>query len=357
MAKIDEEARGGGTSIAQRVLDCLESYRSVDKDLVTAGPHIKIKMPSDGLRDEFGRFRVWSGNVGSHKKGRCSLDYKLREASHIRERVIELLQNKFLVLGEIRAIVVGERVSWEDLSDCDSAESTSETGDDDDPSTTELKQLLSNVADINTCLMRLSMSIRNPAPHDQFKGSKNIDFTSYELFDMDHVQNKFPQAPEFLRVRLGKAISRRHQYLRYRDEHRKIYGQGLDAPADDRTGPAVEDKDVLKPHIPATTVTSSRNAQSTVASSIPMNIKATTSISELQTLNCGEDAFSETSYASSSNLQTTRRPPPLPEQGERGEPFECQLCFRITSVKHVGEWHKHVYQDLQPYVSAHPSAS
>lgn len=41
--------------------------------------------------DEFGRFKVWSSNIGAHRSGRSSLDHRLRDASHIQKRVVELL--------------------------------------------------------------------------------------------------------------------------------------------------------------------------------------------------------------------------------------------------------------------------
>ena len=44
------------------------------------------------LLNEFGRFRVWAGNAGAHRTaGRVSLDYRLREASHIYEELTKLL--------------------------------------------------------------------------------------------------------------------------------------------------------------------------------------------------------------------------------------------------------------------------
>ena len=45
------------------------------------------------VHDEVGRFRVWLGNVGAHRLGRVSLDYRLRDAVHMRESVLELLKD------------------------------------------------------------------------------------------------------------------------------------------------------------------------------------------------------------------------------------------------------------------------
>lgn len=43
------------------------------------------------FEDEFDRFKLWAGNIGAHRQGQSSLDYRLRDASHIRERVLQLL--------------------------------------------------------------------------------------------------------------------------------------------------------------------------------------------------------------------------------------------------------------------------
>ena len=45
------------------------------------------------VQDELGRFRVWLGNVGAHRFGRVSLDYRLREAASMRDSVLELLKD------------------------------------------------------------------------------------------------------------------------------------------------------------------------------------------------------------------------------------------------------------------------
>ena len=46
------------------------------------------------VQDQIGRFRVWAGNMGAHHPAgsRMSLDYKLKEASHIHDTVVELLE-------------------------------------------------------------------------------------------------------------------------------------------------------------------------------------------------------------------------------------------------------------------------
>ncbi len=337
----------GTTSIATHVRGCLADFKNASNSIKQAKADIQQKLPPRAIDDELGRFTIWSGNMGAHRKGRASLDYKLREASHIRERVIELLQNLRSVLKDALDIITGNRVAWEDLSDSGSDSSEDDAQRSEMPATTELEQLVSNMTEINTCLMRLSISIRNPAPHDQFKESTNIDMTHYEDFDIAHVRGKFPDAEDYLIIRLGKAISRRRQYLRYREEHRKRLEQGLERHIESFESVSLQEiaQDLTAP-------SESEQAVSTVASSLPSNVKDVVSTAEFDVISFQEDTLSQTSYASSACDPTRLRPPPLPEQGVDGNPFECPLCLRFTSIQQTAAWYKHVYQDLQPYVSS-----
>jgi hypothetical protein len=321
-------------SIATRVQACLESFHDVYGRLQSAELSIREKLPLSVMHDLLGRFRLWVGNIGAHRRGRGSLDYKLREASHIRNRVIDLLQNLELVLHEILEIITGERVPWEDLSDSDSdfSESLSQSSEEDLPS--ELAQLASNIAEVNTCLMRLSLAIRNPAPHDQFKESAQIDVAHFEPFDINHVRGKFKLAPEYLVLRLGKAISRRRQYLRYREDHRRKLEQGLG----------------LHPVLQEPSKAPSEKMQSTVASSIPTAVKAAASGLDWDQDDYYGETLSQTSYASSHSDPSRLKPPPLPRTAQDSEPFECTLCYRFTSIRQTNAWHKHVFRDLQPYM-------
>ena len=46
-----------------------------------------------GLLQDLGRFRVWSENIGAHRRGRVSLDYRLRNAARLRQTVVTLLSD------------------------------------------------------------------------------------------------------------------------------------------------------------------------------------------------------------------------------------------------------------------------
>ena len=49
------------------------------------------QLPPPTLLDELGRFKAWADNIGAHRSGRVSLDRRLGEASHVREKVTMLL--------------------------------------------------------------------------------------------------------------------------------------------------------------------------------------------------------------------------------------------------------------------------
>lgn len=88
------------SSIADQVKHCFAAFRRASSELDQADEQIARKIRSSDLTDELGRFRLWCGNIGAHRDGRSSLAHKLRDASHIREQVIELLQNLQVTIEE-----------------------------------------------------------------------------------------------------------------------------------------------------------------------------------------------------------------------------------------------------------------
>lgn len=58
--------------------------------------------PQDTFIDFFGRFNVWADNIGAGRQGRTSLDYRLRDATEIKDYVVLALRHllKALENGE-----------------------------------------------------------------------------------------------------------------------------------------------------------------------------------------------------------------------------------------------------------------
>ena len=83
-------------SIADWYHSCIGIFEkaALSVDNLVAGNHeAKTLLGAPQLvQDQIGRLRVWAGNMGAHRVGKMSLDYKLKEASHIRDTVLELLE-------------------------------------------------------------------------------------------------------------------------------------------------------------------------------------------------------------------------------------------------------------------------
>ncbi|KAF2845590.1 hypothetical protein T440DRAFT_260852 [Plenodomus tracheiphilus IPT5] len=311
--------------ISTRVQGCLASFQQVVNAYSIAKPNIARKLSRVRLENEVGRFKLWSGNCAAHRHGKASLDYKLREASHIRERIVRLLKSLSMVLQEVLDILWGNKIPWEDLSDSGS-DTEDEILESGALETSELDQLATEIADINTYLMRLSVAIRNPAPHDRFKAAGSLVQSFPEPIDINHVQAKFSLAQQYLAVRLGTANSRRRQYLLYRETHREKLGYGLESD---------EPVDVI---------------DNTEASSLPSAVRTNNPDLRLLETDPYETEELETTYSFSEHDATRLRPPSLPEQGRDGQAFECPLCLRFISERSDASYHKHIYQDLQPYM-------
>jgi hypothetical protein len=200
---------------------------------------------------------------------------------------------------------------------------------DDADGHSEIGRILDDVGHIVDCLLRLSITIRNPAPHDHFKSRVGIDLVGhYEKWDIKHIREKFPNALPGLAERLGRATARRRQYFKYREEHVGKLAEGLDA------AEVVEGDGGDK--------------ATTNASSIPNYLKgsyATDNFAESD----AESNISRTSYAPSTASETQLRVPPLPKEYSDG-PFQCPYCRTIVSINTRHDWKKHVFRDLRPYV-------
>ncbi|KFA54857.1 hypothetical protein S40293_10134 [Stachybotrys chartarum IBT 40293] len=322
-------------SFSQRVFNCLlgfdELCSAIEADQATP-PRVGISLAE--VSDQLSRFKVWSANIGAHKTGRSSLEFRLRDASHLQRQAIDLLEDLGQSLHDARDIFSGNTEPWEaqlPMAVGRNADPDPDTDSDPEPKSEpemppELFQILTSIIENVNCLLRLSMSIRNPAPHDRFKQSTITDTTHFQLFDVQHVRTKYPSASDVLVQRLGTAISRRRQYFRYRDLRRQKMASGLD-PWDTNDG-----------------------LQSTVASSSPEQMKMPhIDIND----NISDSAPSQTSLATTIPNGARPKMPALPEAAQQG-PFECPLCFMMVFITTGRAWKEHVFADLRPYICLSP---
>lgn len=52
------------------------------------------------IDDQLSKFKLWAGNIGAHRTGRRSLDYRLRDSSHLQTQVLRLLDDLVTSLNE-----------------------------------------------------------------------------------------------------------------------------------------------------------------------------------------------------------------------------------------------------------------
>ena len=275
------------------------------------------QVPRGLWEDELGRLRVWAANIGAHQTGLSSLDYRLRDASHIKAQIVRLLE------GLARKFRHLEEVLDEDPDELDKLD---EEADLDHGGVTEIQQIYKALTENINLLFRMSMLIRRPAHHDRLLGTRREDAVIFEPFDRQHVIEKFPRANTEIANRLGAAISRRRAYLRYRDRHHAKLGKGITKIEDDKT------------------VHASTELSETIATEFK---EPNFNLDRMET----ESSYSQTSYAPTLlEGRSTMTVPSPPKGSANGQPFECPYCFFITTVKDSRSWARHVFKDIMPYV-------
>ncbi|KAI0532832.1 hypothetical protein GGR58DRAFT_488844 [Xylaria digitata] len=315
-------------TIASVVTQCLDLFRGIFQSQELADVLLE-PMLLRRLSDEQTRFIVWAGNIGAHQVGMSSLDYRLRDSSHIRNQIIRLLQDLSSLLEDTSAILVGDKLPWDELSDDQGSDAEGETKSDDDSFDIELNQISVDITEVVDCLLRMSMTIRNPSRHDRFVGSKFTETLFFEPFDIQHVYSKFGSTDSEIANRLGRAITRRRQYFKYREAHHAKLSHGLRGDSN---------FDALTETM-ASSISERLKDQPRTDKNTPVDIGD----------NYSEAEGSQTSYATSTTNDQQLHIPPLPETAYRG-PFECPFCFMIIIASNRDEWKRHVYGDLRPYI-------
>ena len=303
------------TSISAILVPCLKSFNELQEQVERLDYSREAEVSAASWGDELGRLRVWAANIGAHQTGQSSLDFRLRDASHISKQVTKLLMDL--------------EQSLHDILDEISRDRTDVLEDDDfwpgEESTTELQQLHEELINIIDCLYQLSMLIRRPAEHDMLIGSRMGDMTQFEFYDKEHVRNLHPRTEEQIGQRLGSAITRRRKYLFYRERHHKKLEKGIE-----------EVQGIQR----ATT-------GSVISETIATDFQTPNIEFEETSSNSG---ISQTSYAPSLIEGGRVTIPPPPRDSVGGKPFECPYCFFIIDIKSTRSWNRHIFKDIKPYI-------
>lgn len=181
----------------------------------------------------------------------------------------------------------------------------------------ELPEPLKQIKEIIDCLLRLSVTLSNPVPHDQFRSRVGVETTQFYPNDIKYVQETFPSLDSAISQRLAMDLNRRRQHIKYcADRH-----QGVKKPLGlDQAEHARND-----------------DGGTTGLSPIPENMHDSTPTD----VTISKRPASETSATSHdrSNIMdpSEARIPPLPKQHTDGQ-ILCPFCFMLISVKDEDEW-------------------
>lgn len=227
------------------------SFRTLVNALVASDDRLKKPLDLGALEDEFGRFRVWSGNLGALQKGHSSLDYRLRDSQLLAANALKFLQELNDNLGEALAIVSGARLPYEEQSKPGSDDKSDEGNDDgffseDEEDEgggpkNELTMRYEEIVDIIDNLYKLSVRIRTPtirsrslkaASYQPKDPDTGVDILStYALYDQQHTRellrdlrqthiSMLQDGDDYLLSRLAHGITLRRRHFKYWKRHR-----------------------------------------------------------------------------------------------------------------------------------------
>ncbi|EXJ84282.1 hypothetical protein A1O3_04949 [Capronia epimyces CBS 606.96] len=317
------------TSISSELLEVLKAFNTIllDDSLF----HTSLGIPKSSWTDELGRLRVWAANIGAHQKGHSSLDYRLRDASHIKTQIVNLLRSFKRALRDLEEVLTAlsrkEPLAEED------AKGRDENMDEDD-ATAEVEDIFLHITEVISNLYRLSMLVRQPSQQDRLLRYRKDDALGYEPFDRQHVLEKLPKADSSVIDRLGTAISNRRRDLKGLERHRAKLAKGIShAHLDHHDGVSTVMSGTLATEYKEEDGTARLEAESVG----------------------GESAASSASSFLADGQRIKIPPPPLGYGSEQF--FECPYCFLITTADSRQSWARHVFRDLRPYLCVFPDCS
>ena len=137
--------------------------------------------------DELGHLRIWTANVGVDHLNQAPLDWRFRDASHIRDQTLSLLENLLARMNDAEDTVAEDNESkLEDFTDQDN---------NDEGSLTDLNELQIAIASIIKSLFLMSFLVRDPAQHDSRRALlSRSEGVSFEPDDYPHVRRQYPKA-------------------------------------------------------------------------------------------------------------------------------------------------------------------
>ncbi|KAL2840137.1 hypothetical protein BJX68DRAFT_190066 [Aspergillus pseudodeflectus] len=270
------------------------------------------EVPIYKWNDELGRLRVWAANVGANQTAQSSLEYRLRDDSHILRQVINNLSGLDRLLLDLKEFLEAAGIESTDSDEQDTLYSSYEL-DKDIQNEAELQEIYGSVANIVSNLYELSIIIRMPSHHDRLLSMNENSSLHIKSWAKRHVLRKYPFLPEFLVERLGTAMSKQKAILQYREKQHNNAGPGR---SDHK-------------HLTA-----------------PGNI----SYDDLYETDSYSDESATSPTRSSAFGEGSLKVTEPPKESASRRPFECPYCFYTIVIRDSQDWTRHILHDLMPYV-------
>ncbi|KAJ8132879.1 hypothetical protein O1611_g746 [Lasiodiplodia mahajangana] len=352
--------------------------------LLSAGKSAEwLKVPF--LSSEAERFQLWAHSLGLYHEGHASLDYRVRDAVIVKERLSELLKQLIHHSENLLSIAVGERKPAEEMEGLLRSDSSSSSSSGDSESHTEVSSDGSSFHEVEfrlqslkerlDALYNLATRIRNPRnrpsrtidqlykhipatdreayihEHEELETNiisymlrqdimQNLDSEEFKTLPNSHWEDVLLQYTSptcWLVRRAGIANARRKQQLLYWKDHSMRLAQhshphGLKETS--KIVPVSQDIDRNRENAPTATPSEPNPTAPSLA----------TSATELPALK-PEDLKSVISTQSRVSTvidvrhETLNWPPP-PKPTDYGEYFECPYCRTICPARYLkkGAW-------------------
>ena len=313
----------GSISTRTTLIRCLESFNQLFERVEQSDYGREDEVDSVSWMDELGRLRIWAANTGALRTGQSSLDFQLRDSSHIKQQVVELLED----LGQ--TILETTDALSEDVPEASDDGEFLDAGHDESPKT-QLQQLYEGVVTIINCLYRMSMLIRRPAEHDLLVGSHESEKSQLELHSHQHISNMHPEADDRIAQRLKRTILQRRKDLDTRARRQ------LDLEIGTEEAQSIHD-----------TTTEDAIYKNIVAEEQDVEFKQPLS----------KSGTSRSSHAASRIDGGQISVPPPPKGYGVGKPFQCPYCFFVIELRDMRSWARHVFRDIKPYVCVFPDCN
>ncbi|KAJ5428970.1 hypothetical protein N7445_010424 [Penicillium cf. griseofulvum] len=162
----------GAISVSVVAIQCLEQLTCLFTDqYLQEQPGVYPAL----WQDELGRLRVWAANIGVHQSGKGSLDVQLRDALHIKDQTLRLLERLRRTAEDLQEALQG--------SECkdDFGDDFSDSSNEDE---TELQSIYRAFRDTIDNLFQMSILIQRPAQCDRLLGTKTLKSTVFDPYAM-----------------------------------------------------------------------------------------------------------------------------------------------------------------------------